>query len=159
MHLITIYIQREKPFNLACGGDKMEAYNSKSEYDAFGPWICELNNTNQLPPIFSTCYRKENNFLLLMEIPRDIERRNAKQGMDLYDYVIGMYEDYIYLLERKEHTVIESKIPYGEIEMVEDFRNLLYGKLTIFTAGRSIRIFYNTVGGDIITGRVCYENI
>lgn len=103
----------------------MEMYDSKAEYDAFGPWIFKLTDKNQLPPLFVPYYTETNNYLMLIKIPRGIERRNATPGMDLYDYIIGMYEDYIYLLERKEKTVIKKIISYGEIEMVENFTELI----------------------------------
>jgi hypothetical protein len=88
---------------------------------------------------------------MLIKIPRGIERRNATPGMDLYDYIIGMYEDYIYLLERKEKTVIKKIISYGEIEMVENFTDLLLGKLTIYTKDKKAEILYSTASEGIIT--------
>ena len=45
-----------------------------------------------------------------IKIPREIERRNANPGMDLYDYVIALYEDRLRVLERQDSQVKEHVI-------------------------------------------------
>ena len=80
-----------------------------SEYDAFGPWIYKITEKNPMPALFFPYYKENNNYLMLIKIPRDIERRKAKPDMDLYDYVIGMYEEYGYILKRNGKEVEEVK--------------------------------------------------
>lgn len=134
----------------ALWGDYVEVYNSKAEYDAFGPWIYELNDIRQLPPLFSSHYRDTNRPLMILKVPRNIERRSAVQGMNLYDYAIGMYETYIYVLERKDNSVVETKILYNEVCMIENFTDLLFGRLTLLTTSGKLEILYNTSSGECI---------
>ena len=121
-----------------------------SEYAAFGPWIYEVNEEHPMPPLFVPYYKEDNNYLLQVKVPRDIERLKAKQDMDLYDFVIGMYEDHIYILKRNNKLVEEIRIFYTEIEGIEDLRELLKGTLTIYLKNNEIVIPYNTVSIDVI---------
>ena len=81
-----------------------------SEYDAFGPWIYEITEAHPLPALFAPYVRSEETPLMLFKIPRDIERRRATPDMDLYDYVVGAYEERLLILKRVEHTVELSLI-------------------------------------------------
>lgn len=121
-----------------------------SEYDAFGPWIYKITEKNPMPSLFFPYYKENNNYLMLIKVPRDIERRKAKPDMDLYDYVIGMYEDYGYILKRNGKEVEEIKFYYYEVESVENYRSLLLGKLTIHLQSNTIIIPYNAVSIEII---------
>ncbi|WP_105614238.1 hypothetical protein [Vallitalea okinawensis] len=120
------------------------------EYDAFGPWILEINKEHALPPLFVDNFTENNNYLMCIKIPRDIERRNAQPGMNLYDYVIALYEDYLYILKRVDDHVITQTVPYSEIEGIKDYRNLLVGELTLLLRHGSVSFRYNTVSSDII---------
>lgn len=121
-----------------------------SEYDAFGPWIYNITERNPMPPLFIPYYKENQDYLMLIKIPRDIERRKAKPEMDLYDYVIGMYENYGYILKRKDKEVEEIRFCYDEVESMENYRCLLLGKLTINLKNSTIVIPYNSVSIDII---------
>jgi hypothetical protein len=121
-----------------------------SEYDAFGPWIYEVNKDHPLPPLFVPYYREENDCLMMIKIPRNIERRNARPDMDLYDYVIGLYEDHIVILKRVGKDVEESKAFYRDIVGIEDHRRLLKGTLTIFLNHGKLVIPYNTVSSAVL---------
>jgi len=121
-----------------------------SEYDAFGPWVYEVNEDHPMPPLFAPYYKEDNNCLMVIKIPRNIDRSNARPDMDLYDYVIGLYKDYIYILKRVGRDVEESKAFYGDIEGIEDYNRLLKGKLTIYLNNNKIVIPYNTVSSGII---------
>ena len=121
-----------------------------SEYDAFGPWIYKITEKNPMPALFFPYYKENNNYLMLIKIPRDIERRKAKPDMDLYDYVIGMYEEYGYILKRNGKEVEEVKFYYYEVESIENYRSLLLGKLTIHLQNSTIIIPYNAVSIEII---------
>ncbi|MFZ5967275.1 MAG: hypothetical protein ACOYVK_08870 [Bacillota bacterium] len=125
--------------------------NYDPEYHAFGPWIIEISQKHPLPPLFVPYYKETDDYLMLVKIPRNIDRRDAKPGMNLYDYVIGMYEDFIYILERKDNIVEETKLAYGEIEGIHILNDLLLGELTLYLTNRVIKIRYNTVSQDLIT--------
>ncbi|WP_160688183.1 hypothetical protein [Clostridium sp. C2-6-12] len=121
-----------------------------SEYDAFGPWIYKITEKNPMPPLFIPYYKENQEYLMLIKIPRDIERRKAKPEMDLYDYVIGMYEDYGYILKRNQKEVEEIRFYYNEVESIENYRSLLLGRLTIYLKSSTLVIPYNTVSIGII---------
>ena len=122
----------------------------KAEYDAFGPWIIEITDQYPLPPLFIPYYREDGIDLMRIKIPGNIERRDADPDMDLYDYVIGLYEDRIYILERLEKDVKETTIPYDEIEGLENFVDILIGRFTIFLNDGKVIIPYNAVSEQII---------
>ena len=126
----------------------------KAEYNAFGPWIIEISDQYPLPPLFIPYYKEDSNDLMRIKIPRNIERRNANPDMDLYDYVIGLYENRIYILERLENDVKETKILYDEIEGLENFVDILLGRFTIFLNDRKVVIPYNAVSDQIINSMI-----
>jgi hypothetical protein len=121
-----------------------------SEYDAFGPLIYNITEKNPIPSLFQPYYKEHENCLMLIKIPRDIERRKAKPDMDLYDYVIGMYEDYGCILNRNEDKVEEIRFYYNEVESIENHRSLLLGKLSIHLKDNTLIIPYNAVSIEII---------
>lgn len=120
------------------------------EYDAFGPWILEINQEHTLPPLFVDYFTENDDYLMCIKIPRDIERRNAKPGMNLYDYVIALYDDHLYVLKRVADHVTSLTVHYNEIEGIKDYRNLLAGELTLLLINDNVSIRYNTVSSDII---------
>ena len=122
----------------------------KAEFAAFGPWILEITDQTPLPPLFIPYYKEDGIALMRIKIPRDIERRKANQDMDLYDYIIGLYEDHIYILERVDRNVKETVISYAEMEALENYVDILAGKFTIFLHDRKVIIPYNAVSGEII---------
>jgi hypothetical protein len=121
-----------------------------SEYDAFGPWIYEVSEEHPLPPLFVPFYKEDGNFLMRIKIPRNIERKNAKPGMDLYDYVIGLYEDHIYILKREDKQVEERSVYFDEINGIEALSRLLAGTLTIYLTDGKIEIPYNLVSNNVV---------
>lgn len=121
-----------------------------SEYDAFGPWIYKITEKHRMPPLFIPYYKEEKDCLMLIKIPRDIERRKANPDMDLYDYVIGMYDDYGYILKRKDKEVEEIRFYYDEVESIENYKSLLRGILTITLKNDTLVIPYNAVSIEII---------
>lgn len=121
-----------------------------NEYDAFGPWIYKITYKNPMPALFLPYYKENDGYLMLIKIPRDIERRKAKPEMDLYDYVIGMYENYGYILKRKDKEVEEIRFYYDEVESIENHRSLLLGRLTINLKNNTVVIPYNAVSIEIV---------
>lgn len=126
----------------------------KAEYDAFGPWILEITDQTPLPALFIPYYKDDGTDLMRIKIPRDIERRKANSNMNLYDYVIGLYENHIYILERVENDVRETTISYDEMEGLENFTDALIGRFTVFTSDRKFVISYNAVSKQIINSMI-----
>lgn len=120
------------------------------EYDAFGPWIYEIDEEHEVPKIFRSYYDGSGSHLILFKVPRNIERRTASPDTDLYDYLVGAYDKYLHILKRTGKKVTERKIYYGDISAVKDIHALLKGVLILFTQNGPAVIEYNTVSEEII---------
>ncbi len=121
-----------------------------SEFDAFGPWIYQVNAIYPLPPLYKGYSNRLDSALIVLKIPRDIERANASPDMHLYDAVLGLYKSELLLLERREDQVCETLLPYDQIKEIKNYTCLLSGRLTLYTENRSVKIPYNTVSENII---------
>ena len=120
-----------------------------AEYNAFGPWAYEISEKTPLPRLFAPYFTADDKAVIKIKIPREIERRNGKPGMDLYDYVVALYEDRILILKREDGTVLEKQIPLKEFKGVRIYQNLLKGGYTIFSARGSISFPFNSVSLDL----------
>jgi hypothetical protein len=123
----------------------------KKEYNEFGPWIAMINDSTELPPQFE----HESDLILnadyAFKIPRQIERRNAKPGMPLYDQVVAYYSDQLILFDRNEtNTIKKTHIQLSDILMIQSLQELLFGELIITTQEDSHSIVYNPVSHEII---------
>jgi len=121
-----------------------------AEYDRFGPWILEITDTDPLPPLFVPHLSGDETPQLSIKIPRKIERRNAHPGMNLYDYVVNLYQDDVLILERFGDEVMTHKFLYENIESLCCREELLSGSLTLFMENRCFNLPFNTVSSDII---------
>lgn len=121
-----------------------------AEYDRFGPWIYEISEQDPLPPLFENYNNRKDKSLLTIKIPRAIDRANAHPKMNLYDYVLYMYEDDFIILKRKKNSVNSYTIKYCDIICIKDYKNLLQGILFIYIKNESFKLFYNTVSSSII---------
>ena len=129
-----------------------------SEYDAFGPWIYIIKNRDSIPPLFRQYEKELAGNLLAFKVPRNIERRDANPGMNLYDAVVAVFSERILILERinrnKTDTAKAGSIPMGEIDSIKHHTCLLCGVLTICTADKPVILHYNTVSDNIIRDAV-----
>ena len=98
-----------------------------SEYDAFGPWIYEIDEDHPLPPLFAPYVEHPETYRLLFKVPRDIERRKATPDMDLYDYVVGVDDSGIRVCSRREKAVETAYLPFREIGGIRLYQWLLKG--------------------------------
>ena len=121
-----------------------------SEYDAFGPWIYEVTEEHPLPPLFASCISMDEPCLYMFKIPREIERRRATPDMDLYDYVVGAYEDHIRIYRRVEHTVEKTVIYYKDIEGIQILERLLQGQCIFYMKTEKKELPFNTTSAGII---------
>ena len=120
-----------------------------AEYNAFGPWAYEISEKYPLPRLFVPCFEADDGAIMKIKIPRDIERRDADPGMDLYDYVIALYKDKFRVLERQDKKVKEYEIALKDFMGVRIYENLLRGGYTVFTADSSFSFPFNAVSVDL----------
>ncbi len=123
---------------------------SKQEYDAFGPWVYEIKGEHTMPPLFVKHYKEEEQPLMLIKIPRRIDRRDATPGMNLYDYVIGAFETRLHIFKRVRDGVEEKEVSYGNVVAIKNTISMLKGLLLLYMNDETVTIEYNTVSEPIM---------
>lgn len=123
----------------------------KKEYDCFGPWLLEINSQDEVPPLFREDFKYGDAVKFAFKIPVQIERRNTSPGSILYNSVVSLYENQIYIFNLVEKTVTTRVINFKDILMIQDIRNLLKGQLKIYIPGDKVIIEYNTISNSIIS--------
>ena len=121
-----------------------------SEYDAFGPWVYEIDEGHLIPPLFKPYFPSDKPFEMAFKIPREIERRKATPDMDLYDYVVAAYDEEIVVLSRRDKAVDEVRVRYAEIEGISLYRRLLYGVCVLYLKEGKAEIPFNVVSIEIL---------
>ena len=129
-------------------GDPMDA--QREEYDRFGPWAIEISDEDPPPPLFVPYLTRAEPTLLSIKIPRGIERRDARPGMDLYDYLVCLYEDALLVLRRVGREVRSETCRYQDVQRLGVARDLLRGNIHLGLPGRPCDLPYNTVSDDLM---------
>ena len=121
-----------------------------SEYDAFGPWVYDIDGDHPLPPLFVPFVDLSRPWRMLLKVPRDIERRRATPDMDLYDFVIGADDDGVQIWSRQDKAVETTRIAYRDITGIRLYQRLLHGVCTLYGADGPVCLTYNTVSADVM---------
>lgn len=120
-----------------------------SEFDAFGPWIYKLDEEHPIPELFKP-YVPEEKALLGMKLPRQIERRVATPDMQLYDYVVLVYEERLLILHRVDDSVEQLSVIYDDVRAIEMNCAFLNSHVTFFCGDTSCTIPFNIVSVKLI---------
>ena len=120
------------------------------EYDRFGPWVVEISPDDPVPPLFASSVSGTQDALMSIKVPRKISRREARPGMDLYDYVLVLREAEVEVHERVDTSVRSRTIAYGDIHQLRLSEQLLRGELRLGLAGEDYALPYNTVSRDLM---------
>jgi len=120
------------------------------EYDRFGPWIIEISEEDPPPPLFRPYLTREETALFSIKIPRKIDRRDAQPGMNLYDYMITLYQEELIILERVGNDVRSEAFFYRDIQYLCYGEHLLKGSLHLSMTGKVYELPFNTVSTKII---------
>jgi hypothetical protein len=124
------------------------------EYDRFGPWVIRVSRDDPPPLLFMPHLSRSDDPLLALKIPRHIERRDARPGMDLYDFLICLYADDLVILQRVERDVRSWACRYRDVRQLRVTRNLLRGIIHLGLPGQSFDLPYNTVSDAEMLGMV-----
>jgi hypothetical protein len=124
------------------------------EYSRFGPWILEIKGEDTLPKLFEPYIDSKRNAQLSYKFPRQIERRVANPDMELYDYVINLYDNELLVLERKDKEVNSVNLSLDEIEGITLKENLLKGTFQLFTKEKVFSVPFNTVSLELMQNMV-----
>jgi hypothetical protein len=132
------------------------ATTGATEYDRFGPWIDEVKEPDDVPPLYRHHGIDFATERLVLKVPRNITRRNATPDMDLYDHLLILGQERLTVLSRrtggpthpgaadsgKGYDVVTLELM--DVVAIRNTVNLLDGKLTVATsAGASITVPYN----------------
>ncbi len=105
------------------------------------PWIEVKDSIEKLPGLFRDNYEGGDDFLYLLDLP----------GQDKFnELVVGVYDDYLYSMEKIAENVKIDKIAYSDIECISKTEIMLMGKLDIISGNTKLTINYNTVAADTI---------
>jgi hypothetical protein len=123
------------------------------ELDTFGPWILRVRSSQDVPALFRPVVDLAG-ARVAVKIPRPIERRDARAGMDLYDTLVLVREDGVEVWSRA------PKAPDGrtrrwlaadDLVALEDSTDLLDGMLRLHTAhGAPVEVPYNGSSADVV---------
>lgn len=126
-----------------------------SEYDAFGPWIQEVHDVDDLPRLYRDAGIELAAQRLVLKLPRAIERRNATPDMHLYDHLIAVGAANLTILSRRGDIYDRADVPLRDITAITDSANLLDGHLTFSTVdGAVVDVAYNAADPKPVAGLV-----
>lgn len=126
-----------------------------AEFDAFGPWVLEIDEPHEMPPLFKKYEYLIEDSLMIFKIPRKIERRHANPHMNLYDKVISVLENEVVILYRAGDYAEKITVELCDISIVSKTEFLLYGTIDLYIKDDIITFNYNTVS-DIIIDKFLY---
>ena len=118
---------------------------SNIEVDHFGPWVIEISEDDPPPPLFLPYLTRLEEPTLSIKIPRNIEHRHARPGMNLYDYLVALYRYDMVILQRSGDTAIEHTYQYRDIQYLSYSENLLKGNLRLGLREVIFDLPFNTV--------------
>lgn len=122
----------------------------KREYDLFGPWVFEIEQKEDIPETFASHVVLTDETELAFKIPRRIERRNARPGDDLYDFLVTLDGAAATVYRRTSAGVESESVSYARMIAVETLHDLLHGELVLISDVDTIRVPFNTVSEDVI---------
>ncbi len=123
------------------------------ELDAFGPWILRVRTPDDVPALFRpvvdlTATRT------VVKVPRPIERRDARAGMDLYDTVVAVRADGVEVWSRVPQAPsgrVRRWVPADDLLAVADSTALLDGMLRLHAAGDvTVEVPYNGSSAEVV---------
>ena len=120
------------------------------EYDRFGPWAVEISEQDPTPSLFEPFVTRREVPLLSLKIPRHVERRDARPGMDLYDYLVSLYRDELVVLRRVDREVRSTTCRLDDVRLLRVTRCLLRGSLHLGLPDGPIDLPYNTVSDALM---------
>ncbi|GCD19929.1 hypothetical protein CTKZ_14910 [Cellulomonas algicola] len=126
-----------------------------TEYARFGPWVDEVTTPDDVPRLYRDHPLDLTSTRLVLKVPRNIARRDAHPGMDLYDHLLVLDDARLTVLSR---TVTTSRrgapaltrpydvreIALRDVAAVHDVVSMLDASLTLHPrTGRPLTVRYN----------------
>ena len=124
-----------------------------SEYDAFGPWVYEIDEVHPLPKLFVPYIHPDPDRTIMVKVPRQIDRQDAEPGMDLYDYIIAVSKNNLTIYGRTEGSQVVRviSVKYEDVVAVTIKNVLLSSEVTIMLlSGETIVVPFNRISFDVM---------
>ncbi|MBN2525702.1 MAG: hypothetical protein JXR76_04850 [Deltaproteobacteria bacterium] len=121
-----------------------------SEYDAFGPWVYEIDDKHPVPKEFQAHINLSSKAKLMLKIPVNQERRKMRPDMVLYDQIVCAYDNHLDFYRYVNDEVVVIQVAYVVIEAIEMNTSLLQGTVRFHTEVGNFEFCYNTVSDDLI---------
>ncbi|MDR3374456.1 MAG: hypothetical protein P4L98_12080 [Ancalomicrobiaceae bacterium] len=123
----------------------------RREYDAFGPWIYTVKAERDMPKRFRAAYDETRDSRFLLKIPRDVERRQAAPGWDLYVAVLAVYDRGLSVIRMTPEGYSTQHLVWADVVALKSYINLLIGRWTLLLRdGTAFTIDYNAVSSDLM---------
>jgi hypothetical protein len=123
---------------------------SDLEYEYFGPWVVEISEADPPSPLFLPFLTRKETPILSVKIPRKIETRNARPGMNLYDFLVSLYHNDLVILQRSGESVKEHTFQYRDIQYLRYGEDLLKGTVQLGLPDKYFDLPFNTVSGSLM---------
>lgn len=80
------------------------------EYNAFGPWIYEIKHREDMPRCFLPWYNEVDKAPILLKVPVNRDRRDARPGQDLYRALVAVDPIRLVLLTLEPTGRVECRV-------------------------------------------------
>jgi hypothetical protein len=121
------------------------------EYDAFGPWIYEIKDERDAPKRFRAACGRHYGARFLLKVPRNVERRDVRPGMDLYEAVLAVHDHGASLMRLTDESVVTQDLAWSDVAALESYKDLLYSRLTLMLrGGGAFALEYSTVSSGLM---------
>jgi hypothetical protein len=122
------------------------------EIEAFGPWILRVRTPDEVPALFRPL--DLTGARAAVKVPRPIERREARAGMDLYDTLVVVRDDGVEVWSRVPGAPggrVRRWLRAEDLLALEDSTDLLDGMLRLHALGSDpVEIPYNGSSADVV---------
>jgi hypothetical protein len=112
--------------------------------------VYEVAQEQDLPLRFREAFGPWGGSELVLKVPIDVERRNARPGQDLYRQVLEIRGDTLRSLSLVEDQVVERSVLAGSILALTVFQALLLGTFSATTDDGEFAFTYNTVSSPLV---------
>lgn len=120
------------------------ATTQTAEYAAFGPWVDDVSDADGVPRLYRDFPLDFAKTELVLKVPRNIPRRDARPDMDLYDALLIVDAAATTVLSRAGGTYTTRSVPHTSLVAVVDSVLLLDGRLTLHVHdGEPVELAYN----------------
>lgn len=116
------------------------------EYDLFGPWVDEVRTEDEVPRLYRSHGLDLPAARLVLKVPRDIARRDARPDMDLYDHLVALEAESLTVLSRSsdDGRYDLRQVRYADVVAIEDVVTLLDARVRVHSRdGHVVTITYN----------------